>query len=492
MELDKKRLLRLLAYTLVAMSALMVPSLVVSVGYQDPVIIRAFLYPFALSMSIGLVLLFFVPPSKRHMKIRDGYMGIFTILLVSIISGAFPYYLGHPGCSFISAIFESTAGISTTSASVLGEVNMHFCLLLWKSIEHWVGGIAVLAFILSILPLLGNGDQQLATAEGHGAFLNKVAPKQSQIIRYVSIVYVFLTFCALIFFLFTVHDVRDAIILALSTASTSGVLLHPEGISYYDSTAVEMGISFFCILSGMNFVLFVNMYNRNFKAVKENIELRTYLGIIFVATVFTTGILYITTNNDKGFLQSLSDSFFQVSSFASTSGFALEDYTLWPPICIFVLIALMIVGGCTASTTGSFKILRLLIVLQLISRGITKRIHPRAVKTMKIGNSKLSANMVSSVSSFSMTYIAILLFSIVVLSLQNLDLETTISAALGTISNNGISFGNVGMDADYSFFHPILQLFLCLLMIIGRLGVVSVLIIFLPSFWNPNKRTHFN
>ncbi|MEE1038186.1 MAG: potassium transporter TrkG [Eubacterium sp.] len=490
MEINRRKVLRLIALTLICMGAMMAPPLILSLGENDPQTTKAFLYPLAISVSIGLSLFFFVPPNVRALKIRDGYISIFTILLTSILVGAFPYWMGLDGCSFITAIFESTAGITTTSATVYLETLMPTSMLLWKSIEHWIGGICVLIFILSVLPVLGNGDQQLSTAESHGTLLNKVAPRTNVIIRYVIVIYIIMTLISFIYFYVVKAGAFDSLILALSTVSTSGVQLHPEGISYYGSTAIEMGVTIFCLISGMNYVLFVQMYKRNFRAVADNMELKAYLSIIAAATIIITFVLYTTENNNKNFSDSLKDSFFQVTSFMTTSGFALEDYMLWPSICIFILISLMIIGGCTASTTGSLKVLRLLIIVKLISRGITKRIHPRAVKTLKVGHSKISAKMVSSVTSFGVIFFATLLFSTWLLSMQNLDLETTFSAALGAISNDGISFGQIGMNGDYSIFHPLLQIYLCFLMVVGRLGLMTVFIVFLPSFWNPNKKVN--
>ena len=488
MEINKRRMVRLFAMTIFIMAIAMVPSILCAIYEKQYYMVKAFAIPAGIMLVLGSVLLKTITPSTANLKIRDGYMGIFLVIFVSAIAGAFPYWISIPNANFADAFFESSAGLSTTSATVFYEPAMGNSLILWKSIEHWLGGISILIFIVSILPILGVGDQQIATAEAHGSFQNKIAPRSKAIVKYTIIIYLILTIAAFVYFLFGKIGIFDAFILSLSTSSTSGVLLHPQGISYYNSFYIEMGVSIFCILSSISFVLYIHFYKKNFVEIKKNIELRAFLIIIAVSTVIITILLYMTNNTDCSLIEALRDSFFQVSSFATTSGFALEDYTLWPSPCCFLLISLMIIGGCSASTTGSFKVIRLLIVSKLISRGFTKRIHPRAVKAVRIGNSKISAKMVSSVTTFAILYFATLLFSAVILSLQNLDLPTTFSAALGAISNDGISFGSIGMSGDYSIFHPILKIYLSFLMVVGRLGLLTVFIVFLPSFWNPNKR----
>ena len=251
---------------------------------------------------------------------------------------------------------------------------------------------------------------------------------------------------------------------------------------------METGVSIFTILSSISFVLYIHIIKKHYSEVKRNIEIRAFIGIIVVSTFIIALILFFS-NTGKDFVTSLRDSFFQTASFITTSGFALEDYTAWPSAACFVLMLMMLIGGCSASTTGAFKVIRLLIVEKLIERGFLKHMHPRAVRAVKVGNSTISADTASSVTSFAILYLAVIIISTVILSLQNIDLETSFSAVIGTISNDGISFGQIGMGGDYSMFHPLLKIYLCFLMIVGRLGLMTMLLIFLPSFWKPNKKS---
>lgn len=485
MEINKLKLVRVLSVALVIIGLSMIPSLICSFINNNSQQVKSFLLPMFVCVSIGGACLRLCPKSNRNLKIRDCYLIVFSTIVVSCIAGAFPYYISIENATFVQSIFESTAGLTTTSATVFYEPNMAPSLILWKGIEHWIGGVAILVFILSILPMLGIGDQQIATAEAHGTLLNKIAPRTFQILKYILIIYSGITLVSFVYFAIAKTGLFDALILALSTSSTAGILLHPEGISYYNSFAVELGVSVLSIFSGLSFVVYIHIYKRNFSELKKNMEFRAFLIIIFVTSLFIGISLF--RHGHGGIFKSIADGFFQVSSFATTSGFALQNYTVWPSTCIFLLISVMLIGGCSASTTGSFKVIRLLIILKLIGRGFVKRIHPRSVQSIRVGNSPINSSMVISVTTFTIIYFLTILLSTLVISLQNLDIESSFGATIGAISNSGISFGIVGMSGNYNVFHPILQIFISFLMIVGRVGLVTISIIFIPSFWKPHK-----
>lgn len=473
-------------FTLLSMGALLLPSAGIAALYGEDEQLHVLLMTFAFTAVVGGLLIKYTKGKRRHIKIREGYVGIIISILIAITVGAVPFFLSYRPLGIIDGLFESTAGLSTTSATVLGEYLMPKSLLFWKASEHWIGGLGIIIFIVAILPLLGAGEQQLATVENQYTTLNKIAPKSRTIIRYLVAIYIALTLISFIYFMVCKVGFFDACILAMSCTSTSGVSLYPEGISHYGSLAVEMGVSVFCILSGISFVLYIHLIKGHFTEIKENVELKVFLGIIAAATV-AVFIILLLADNGKDTGTSLRDAFFQVSSFATTSGFALENYVIWPAAATQILFYLMLIGGCSSSTTGAFRVIRLVIVAKMIKRGVYKRIHPQGVRAVKVGKSVISSKMVSSVTTFTILYVLIFIFSIVVLSWQNLDVETTISVVAGTISNDGISFGQIGMEGNYSVFAPGLKLYLCFLMIVGRLGLLNVFMLFLPSFWDPSK-----
>lgn len=486
MELNKPRLCRVAGITLLLMVVLMLAPFFLAFYEDDEIMLRAFGYPIAFSLIVGIPILILIKTDHYFIKIRDGYMTIFLIIAITCITGAIPYQLGIEHANFAESLFESVAGFTTTSATVFSEPSMPHSLLLWKSIEHWAGGLIVLMLVISILPVMGVGDFQIATVESHSGLMNKIAPKYMFIMKYIIAIYVSFTILALIYFLLAKIGVYDAVILALTTTSTAGVMIHTGGISYYDSFYIEFGVTLFTLVSAINYVIYIHLFKKNYSEIKKNSEFKVFWYIIAIGTILIGCILYFSTGN-QSWSTSFRDSFFQVTSFVTTSGFALKDYTLWPESSTFILIMLMIIGGCSASTTGSIKIMRIMVIIKLIHRNYCKKMHPRSIHSVKIGCKPITPKTGSSITAFCITFVITLLISTLVLTMQNVDINTAFSAAIGTLSNNGISFGNIGMDGSYSIFHPILLIFLSLLMLIGRLGFFTIVMVFFPSFWNPTK-----
>lgn len=489
MYFHKQKIARCWAYTLIFASLLLLPIIIFS--YTDANITSH--KPLWLLMFICLFVAFcilkFIPFETTLTKGRNAYMCILIIVITIVLIGAFPYAILDERFNFINAILESTAGITTTTASTIGESSLCHTLLLWKGLQHWMGGLLALMLFIAVLPYLGSGDQQVSIAETHGSYINKFAPKFHTILLKITLIYGILTILALLYFMLCRLPIFDSVLLSFSTSSTSFINIHNTGLAYYNSSAVEIGMSVFSLLSAISFITYMNILNKKFREITKNFELKTFIIILFVATTIISIILSYR-HVGTSIINNIKDAFVQVASFASTGGFASVDYNLWPSSCTFILLSLMIIGGCSSSTTGSFKVIRLLITLKLISRGVTRRLHPNSVRAIRLGDSTLSAKMISSVSSFSLLYLVTILVSMVILSLQDIGLLNVFAATFGCISNNGISFADVGMTGYYGMFAWPSQLFLSFLMISGKLGILSVFVVFLPSFWNPNRHTH--
>ncbi|MDD6920406.1 MAG: potassium transporter TrkG [Eubacteriales bacterium] len=488
MHFDTRKIITTFAYTLVFVALLMLPSLIYASIYKDRASVSAFFIPATISLFVGFIILFLTRKSEYPLNTRNGYMCLIVAVFTAIIIGAVPYQISIHGSNFANAIFESTAGFTTTTATVYGEPTLSKALLIWKTIQHWIGGAGILIFLVGYYPYITKGTERISTIEGNKYQINKVDAKLTSIIKKVLLVYTALTIIAFMYYSFADTSIFEAFVLSLTSVCTSAVFTHPEGLAFYNSAYIEFGTVIFSILTSINFIVYLRLSLKHINIIFKNIEIRVFIIMILGSSIIVTIALLLNgnygTNVPDVFLKSL----VQVSSFATTSGFAIVDYTLWPSFCIFILIYLMFIGGCSASTTGSFKVIRVLVAFKLISRGITKRIHPNAVAALRLGYSNISSKIVNAVIGFSFLYLATIFVSLIILSIQNLDMNSTFGATIGMLSNSGITIGDVGITGNYSMFYPFLQIFLSLLMIIGKIGVLSTLIFLLPSFWNPNKR----
>lgn len=484
--LNYKAIIRILGVIILVIGFAMVIPLIYAAVTRDYVAVAAFGRCAPVFILIGAVCAMAIEHRKVHLRTREGYIVVAACWILASFIGAFPYYFAHYTDSFIDAFFEATSGFTTTGCTAVSEGMLSHSLMLWKAISHWLGGMGILIFIISFLPALGINGQIIARAEAPGPVLEKVTVRMSDSAKILYLTYI--SFTLIEFLLLSVSrkmPIFDAVITTLGSISTGGLVAHSEGIAYYDSVYVEIVISVFCILASVNFVLYHYLVTGKINYLIKDIELRAYLIIIGASILICT--FGIMSANNETFMHALRDSFFQVISMSTTSGYTHSPYMLWPSVCQLTLIILMFIGGCAASTSGSIKVVRILVMLKLIWRGGIKRIHPRSVVAVKLGKNAVSAPVVSAITMFILTFMFIFLLSSFILSMQGLDFETTITATLGMLSNTGAAFGQSATIGNFSMFHPLLKLYLSGLMIIGRLELFPIIVLFTRNFWGKDR-----
>ncbi|MBQ0078997.1 MAG: hypothetical protein KBS66_03765 [Eubacterium sp.] len=438
------------------------------------------------SIIVGAFLMFHFKSTDAKFRTRDGYFVVALCWIVASFIGAFPYYFSTFTSSFVDAFFESASGFTTTGCTAVANGVLSNSLLLWKALSHWLGGMGILIFVLSILPALGVNGQFIARAEAPGIVFEKMAVRLSDSTRVLYTTYIALTVAEYIFLVVSPKvGWFDALVNSMGSISTGGLLVHPEGVSYYDSFYIEIVISIFCILASINFMLYNHIRSGHIRNVLKDVELRAFLIIIAGGIIISTLVLIQYSN--ESLYDAFRDSFFQIISMATTTGYVRSPYTIWPVTCQMILLMLMFIGGCGGSTSGSIKVIRIVVMLKLIVRGSYKRIHPRSVVPIRVGEQVIPAPVVSGISGFIMTYLAIFLASSIILGIQGLDMETTMGTALAMLSNTGAAFGVSTAAGCFAVYSPGLKLFLCLLMFIGRLEIFTMLVMFTRQFWGKSR-----
>lgn len=438
------------------------------------------------TIVIGGFLSFLLKARNARFRAREGYIVVAACWILASLVGAFPYLFSGFTESYVDAVFESASGFTTTGCTAVNNAFLSKSLMLWKAISNWLGGMGILVFVISILPALGINAQMIMRAEAPGPVFEKMTMRLSDSAKILYFTYLSFTIIEFILLMFSGKmPVFDAVVNTMGSISTGGVMVRPEGIAYYDSLYIEIVISAFCILASLNFILYHYAATGKFSYLIKDIELRAYLIILAGAIIICTAGLAL--QSDSTFIEALRESFFQVISMSTTTGYTRSPYTVWPTVCQMTLIMLMFIGGCAASTSGSMKVIRVLVMLKLIWRGCTKRIHPRSVVAVKLGKNAISASVVSQITVFILTYMMIFLLSSFIMSFQGLDMETTTTAALAMLSNTGASFGEAASLGNFAMFHPALKLYLSALMIVGRLELFTIIILFTRNFWGKDR-----
>ena len=458
---------------------LAVPALI-SVWYQEALAAAAFVATITACLLVGAVLVSREPKNKRIYG-REGFVVVALSWIMMSVLGALPFYLSGSIAGYVNCFFETVSGFTTTGASILQEIeHLPKSILFWRCFTHWIGGMGILVFMLAIMPLGDERTMHLMKAEAPGPLVSKLVPKVKSTAKILYLIYIVLTLLEMVLLFAGGMPFFDSVVHALSTAGTGGFSVKNNSIAAYGSVYFEYIITIFMLLFGVNFNLFYLMLMRDFKNVWRNEELRYYIAIV----LFSAGL--ITLDISK-YYPSLEGAFrhavFQVAAIMSTTGFVTANFDLWPELSKSVLYCLLFLGACGGSTAGGIKISRMVILLKMVAREIRHIVHPRSVNLIKLDGYKVDEDSIRSVSGFFILYILILLGSFVLISLDNFDFITNLTAVTTCLSNVGPGLAMAGPVENLSFFSGFAKLVLCMDMLLGRLEIFPIIMLFAPSIW---------
>jgi len=443
---------------------------------------------FAVSTGItvgsGLLLWHLTPAGKGRLSRREAILLVAGAWILASAFGAIPYELAGTFPSYLDAYFESVSGYTTTGASVLASIESQpHGILLWRNLTQWLGGMGIITLFVALFPLLGMGAAYLLEAEMPGPEAERVTARIQDTVKALWTIY--LGFSALEFFLlWQVGKMLpfDSLIVTLGTMPTGGFSITALSIGAYNSVVIEGIVITFMILAGVNFGLYYFLFHkRQGGRLFTNPEFRLYIGILAASTVL------IAVNLMGGMALPVGEAFryssFQAVSIMTTTGFSTADFNLWPSFARAALLVLMIIGASAGSTGGALKVTRILVVMKYIRRRISLTFNPKAIIPLKVGESALSEKIVSAIIGTTILYFITLIISFLIMSALGLDHVTALSSVLATLGNVGPGLGLVGPTANYLFIPPLGKVVLIVCMLAGRLELLTIFVLFAPSFW---------
>jgi len=473
-------IIKVLGNLLLVESGLMIPSLLVAIYYNQTDKL-AFLYSVIITGIIGLIMSKCFK-NKKGIKAKEGLAIVAFGWILASFFGSLPFIFSGSIPSWVDAFFETVSGFTTTGATIVDNVEvLPNGILFWRSFTHWIGGMGILVFTIAILPTLGVGGFQIFKVESPGPMPDRIVPRVKDTAKILYTAYIIITFIEIILLLFGGMSLFDSAVHTFGTVGTGGFSVKNSSVGAYDSTYIHLVIGIFMILSGINFSLYYSLSKGKWKEVLKDEELRLYLGIITAAVILIAYNINKTMYHDIGL--SLRDSFFQVSSIITTTGYATVDFDKWPTFSKGILFLLMFVGGCAGSTGGGMKNIRILVLLKLIKREVAKIFHPRAVIPIKTGDKVVPNETVASISSFFILYIIIFVLGTIVISLEGIDFESSAGAVAATLGNVGPGLGLVGPARTYSQFSKLGKMTLSIFMLLGRLELFTIIALFAPKTW---------
>ena len=448
----------------------------------------------AFAMSIGILAVVAGLFALASIGAREGFYAREGLICVSAgwilmsLFGCLPFWLSGEIPRFIDALFEIVSGFTTTGASILSDVeSLSNGILYWRSFSHWLGGMGVLVFLLAIVPSGGRKEgftMHLLRAESPGVEVEKLVPKSNRTARILYGIYFFMTVLQLVLLLLGDMPFFDAVTITFGTAGTGGFAILNSSIASY-SVYVQVVVTVFMVLFGVNFNLYFLLLCKKFRDVFRSEELRAYLSIFAFAVIIVTVNIF-TSGVYSDFGQSLQQSAFQVASVMTTTGFATTDFNYFPELSKSILVLLMIIGACAGSTGGGIKVSRLIILLKSFKKEVRKLFHPRSVTVIKLEGKPIDVSLSHSTVTYFMMYMVIMIVSCIAISVDNFDFTTNVTAVIACFNNIGPGLNVVGPMGNFSGYSVFSKLVLSFDMLFGRLEILPVLILFTPRTW---KRT---
>lgn len=457
----------------------MIPSYVLSLVFGDGDSLTLLLSVLMLVIP-GTLIWIFCKPGKAALNAHEGFLIVSLGWVLMSMLGALPFTIHGTIPNYMDALFEAVSGFTTTGATVVTEYeNFPRGLMFWRASTHWIGGMGVLVLTLALLPKLTGRTAHLVKAESPGPSLSKIVPKMGNSAKILYIIYFLLTLLEFIALLLCGLNPYDAGIHALSNAGTGGFSNYSASVGAFNSPAAEVVITVFMFLFGVNFAVFFKVLIGDWKNAFKDEEFKWYLAIFIVVGALFSFIIQPLYSD---WITSVRYGFFQTATIMSTTGFGVIDHNTWPVAAQMLMVFVMFIGACAGSTAGGMKIVRILLLTKLGKREISRTVHPRKIKVVRLNGKAVEEHLLHQVAIFSFMYVFYVLFGALLISFTGqYGVVESFTASLTCVSNVGPGLGAIG--SSFAGYNVFAKLVCCFLMLAGRLELFPMMILFHPSLW---------
>jgi trk system potassium uptake protein TrkH len=460
--------------------------LVVAFGFEEDDTL-AFAMSLLITFGSAVLFLYMGRHAENTLSRHDAYIVVTAVWIIFSIFGMFPFLIHGSITSVTDAYFETMSGFTTTGATILDDVEaLPHGMLFWRSLMQWIGGLGIVFFTIAILPSLVGGSVKIFAAEATGPIKAKMHPRLTTTAKWIWSIYSLLTVgCGLSFWLAGMNWF-EATNYAMTTTATGGFAIHNSGTADFQSPTVDYIAIIFQFLAGINFtLLYISIFKMKLKDLYRNSEFKLYISTVLLATAAIMLCLLIQMGYplEKAFRNAL----FQVVGFITTTGICNDDIGTWPHVTWIILGLVMFLGACAGSTSGGFKCIRGVMTLKVLRNNFRQIIHPNAVLPIKVNGQSIPQSRITALFAFFTLFVLMLIVTAAIMIISGIDSTNSVVIALSCVSNVGPSLDNqVGPPILWSGMSDIVKWTLCLLMLMGRLEILTVLVLFTRTFWKEN------
>ena len=449
--------------------------------------LMAFLISLLLTFGSGFFFLYLGRDADNSLNRRDAYVVVTAAWAVFSFFGMFPFLIHGSITNITDAFFESTSGFTTTGATIIDDVEiLPHGILFWRSLTQWIGGLGIVFFTIAILPSLVGGSVKVFAAEATGPIKAKMHPRLTTTAKWIWSIYLILTLACVLSYCAAGMNWFEALNYAMTTTATGGFAIHNESTEYFHSPTIDYISITFQFLSGINFtLLYLSIVKMRLKALLTNSEFRLYVSVVIGATLWIMYLLLTRMGYDLE--HAFRAALFQVVSFITTTGMFNEDAGAWPHITWVILGVVMYLGACAGSTSGGFKCIRGVMLLKVVRNNFRQILHPNAVLPVKINGMSIPQSKLVALFAFFTLTMLMTLVTATIMIVAGIDNTNAITIALSCVSNVGPTLGTqIGPVMSWSILPEHIKWILCPLMLMGRLEIMTVLVLFTPTFWKEN------
>ncbi len=444
----------------------------------------AFLLSMLLTSGCAFLLLFAGRNAENTLSRRDAYLVVTASWVIFSFFGMFPFLFHGSITNVTDAFFETMSGFTTTGATILDDVErLPHAILFWRSLTQWIGGLGIVFFTIAIIPSLVGGSVKVFAAEATGPIRAKVHPRLTTSAKWIWTIYVLLTAgCALSYWAVGMNWF-EASNYSMTTTATGGFAIHNDSTEYFHSASVDYISILFQFLSGINFtLLYVSIFKLRFKSLLKNSEFKFYVSVLFIATSWIMYLLFTRMGYDLE--HAFRSALFQVVSFMTTTGMFNEDAGRWPHITWVILGVVMYLGACAGSTSGGLKCVRGVMLLKVVRNSFRQILHPNAVLPVRVNGQNIPQSKLVALFAFFALTMLMVLFTATVMIMSGIDNTNSVTIALSCVGNVGPTLGTqIGPVMSWAVLPVHIKWILCLLMLMGRLEIMTVLVLFTRNFW---------